>query len=117
MRIVAGIVLASALCPAGPAAAQSFGVASFFAAVDAQGTTLQGSGIQASKRAARGQYIVVFTRPVTSCAFATSVRSKTGGHASVSGPGGNDQRVVVKTFSSAGAVANRAFDVIAFCAP
>jgi hypothetical protein len=117
MRIVAAAMFAAALCAASPAAAQSFGVASFFAAVNSQGTTLRGSGIQGSGRTARGRYVIRFSRPITSCAFSATVRGSIGGQAAIAGAGSNDDRIAVLTFSTAGIAANRAFDLIAFCAP
>ena len=116
MRTISAVALAIVLYT-GSAAAQSFGVANFFAAVSPQGETIRGSGVQRSSRTALGKYSVVFTRPVTSCAFAAAVRAPVGGHASITGPVGDGRRVVVSTFSSSGVAANRAFDMIILCAP
>jgi hypothetical protein len=117
MRIVAGTVLAAALGASAPAAAQSFGVASFFAAVNSQGVTALSSGVESSKKVGPGRYVITFTRPVTSCTFVASVRGPIGGQVSTAGPGGNAHRVSVFTFSTSGSAANRNFSLIAFCAP
>jgi hypothetical protein len=116
MRMIVAAALATVLITSA-ATAQSFGVATFFAAVSSQGETLLGSGIKVSSRTALGKYSITFTRPVTSCAFATTVRSSVGGHAAVTGPGTGGQRIIVATFSSSGVAANRNFDLIVFCGP
>jgi hypothetical protein len=114
MRMSAAIALATVLY-AGPAAAQSFGVATFFATVGAQGGTQLSSGVQASAKIGPGKYRVTFTRPITSCAFVASPIGGLGGQASVKRQG--QKHVNVSTFSSSGGAANRSFNLIVFCAP
>ena len=115
MRMIAAIALTTVLYT-GPAAAQSFGVATFFATVQANGETLQSSGVQASaKTGGPGKYRVTFTRPITTCAFIASPLGGVGGQASVARQG--QKHVNVSTFSSSGGAANRAFNLIVFCAP
>ena len=114
MRTIATVALAT-LITAGPAAAQSFGVATFFATVKISGETLRSSGVASSERTAPGKYQVTFVRPITSCAFVASPIGSVGGQASVARQGQN--LVNVSTFSSTGIAANRAFNLIVFCAP
>ena len=115
MRMIAAVALATTLY-ASPAAAQSFGVATFFATVKGTGVTLLSSGVQASaKTGGPGKDRVTFTRPITSCAFVASPLGGVGGQASVARQG--QKHVNVSTFSSAGGAANRAFNLIVFCAP
>jgi hypothetical protein len=114
MRMILAIAIATMLYT-GPAAAQSFGVATFFATVGALGETQRSSGVQASEQTGPGKYRVTFTRPITSCAFVASPLGALGGQASVKRQ--SQKHVNVSTFSSAGAAANRAFNLIVFCAP
>jgi hypothetical protein len=83
MRMIAAVALATMLA-AGPAAAQSFGVATFFATISKSGNTVLNSGVQASEQTGPGKYRVTFTRPITSCAFAARRAWRTG----VGGPSG-----------------------------
>jgi len=112
--MIAAVVLATVLS-ASPAAAQSFGVATFFATVQGTGVTVLSSGVQASAKTGLGKYRVTFTRPITSCAFVASPLGALGGQASVKRRG--QKHVDVSTFSSSGGAANRAFNLIVFCAP
>ena len=114
MRMIAAVALATTLY-ASPAAAQSFGVATFFATVKGTGVTLLSSGVQASAKTGPGTYRVTFVRPITSCAFVASPLGGLGGQASVARQG--QRHVNVSTFSSAGVARNRAFNLIVFCAP
>ena len=114
MRMIAAVALATVLYT-GPAAAQSFGVATFFATVGVQGGTQLSSGVQASAKIGPGKYRVTFTRPIVSCAFVASPLGGLGGQASVKRRG--KKHVDVSTFSSSGGAANRAFNLIVFCAP
>ena len=114
MRMIAAVALATVLYT-GPATAQSFGVANFFAYVKANGVTSLSSGVQASTKTGPGKYRVTFKRPIASCAFVASTRGSLGGQASVERQG--QRHINVSTFSSAGGAANRAFNLIVFCAP
>jgi hypothetical protein len=115
MRTITAAVALATMLYAGPAAAQSFGVATFFASVSTLGETQHSSGVQASEQTGPGKYRVTFTRPITSCAFVASPLGAVGGQASVKRRG--QKHVDVSTFSSAGGAANRAFNLIVFCAP
>ncbi len=95
--------------------AQSYGFAAFSAVVAKSGTTTRSSGVQSSTRLKKGSYLVVFSRPVNSCAYTASPVGKKGGQASVQPVGGQPAQIRVYTFNKAGKPANSGFVVQVSC--
>src|SRR5262245_57528381 len=99
------------------AQAQSLGFASFSAAIDRNGATTFGVGVQSSSRTRGGVYVIEFRRDLTSCIMVASVRERQVGFASVQHPvkGLPGNVVKVFTFSPAGAPTNLSFNLLVNC--
>lgn len=113
----AGLLALGACVAASAAGAQGFGFgfANFSAVVTAHGVVTVGSGIQSSTRTARGVYVIVFTRDVSSCAIVASPRGTAGGQVSISQPPNHPTRITVSTFSKTGAATDLTFALVASC--
>lgn len=117
-RMMTRTILAVAACVAmiGTAHAQSFGFGTFSALINADGSTVFASGIQASTKTATGKYLITFTRPVApNCVFVTSPRGNTGGQTSTNHTGLGPTQIQVSTFDAKGVAANLPFSLIATC--
>lgn len=119
MQIFKSSLLAVAVCAATSVVGNAWaaGFASYFAVVTPNGATARGAGVDSSARTSAGNFEVVFTREVTACGFVASVNGANSGFAVAIGDSTNANRILVKTFGTNGAPANRTFTVIVTCAP
>lgn len=92
----------------------------FFAVVQLNGVLIRGKGVVTARQLSEGNYEVIFSSPITSCAFTGTV-GETGfsnfarGQISVQGRAGTNNGLFVSTSSSSGIVASRPFHVVVTC--
>ncbi len=115
MRLLASLSFAAGLTAAAMSEAQS-GVGTFFAVVGPDAVIARSSGVDRATKVDTGKYTVRFSRPVDQCAVTASPLGGAGGQASVAFSNSVPREINVSLFSKAGAPANRAFNLIVFCA-
>lgn len=111
---VAAACLTAALATA--AEAQTY-TAQYFAVINANGATARSSGVESSTRTSTGIYQIVFNRTqLRNCAVTASLLGTAPGSLSMQVPA-TGKTATVRTFSKAGAAANRAFHMTVLCGP
>ena len=110
---------AGAAGPAGPKGDKGDSASGLWAVVDSAGALSRNKGVASASRLGLGDYLVTFNTDVTGCSYLASL----GGPTTTNTPGeispaqrtGVATAVEVKTYTSAGAAADRAFYVVVFC--
>jgi hypothetical protein len=87
--------------------------------VDTSGALARNKGASSAQKLGAGQYLVTFGQDVTGCSYQSSVggptTSNTPGESSPAQRNGVNNAVEVQTYTSAGALADRAFYLAVFC--
>jgi hypothetical protein len=87
-----------------------------WAVVNAGGNLTGGKRVASASKIDTGTYVVVFTRDVSGCAYQATVRHGSfGGEFAAEPRTGNANGVFVTTWSSAGAAADRPFQLMVIC--
>jgi hypothetical protein len=118
-RALAFAALAAAgisLCmPMDAARAEGFGFANFSAFVNKNGNTVRSSGVQGASRTSTGQYVVEFSRDVSTCVYVASLYGKKAGSVTARKFPGDPTKIRVYTFAGSSQPKNLAFLVIVSC--
>jgi hypothetical protein len=122
-RAIKGLQVEGKRGPAGPPGAagaqgakgdQGAPATRLWAVINASGTSSRGAGLTGSVKLTTGQYEVVFDRDVTACSYQATI-SASSGEAAVEPRPGVPNGVQVRTFTSTGGAADRAFHLGVFC--
>ncbi len=114
--LAVGVTCLTAAIATTAAEAQTY-TAQYFAVINANGATARSSGVDSSTRPSTGVYQVVFNRPeLRNCAVTASLLGTVPGMLSMQVPV-NGKTATIRTFTKAGAAANRAFQMTVLCGP
>ncbi len=100
-----------------PRANAQVGFALFRATVLANATVSTSNGVVSAVLATTGTYNVKFTRPINVCSLAATVNGLAAGQATAALKAGTTDTLTVRTFTGAGVLQNRNFDLIVTCGP